>query len=975
MLTVILLTSLFLGVACHKGHHYLPGEISHHQSASFLLDREKRATNCNDEHACEINKPDCQNQNEPVREEYCTGFTCSLGQTCYLSTPCPAHYTRSCIADPCASFPCEHGGTCTKLSDSAFSCSCTAGYDPATHCSAEINECESNPCQNGASCVDDLNMYSCVCKPGFVGTHCESEINECDSNPCQNGASCVDEVNRHSCVCKPGFVGTHCETEINECDSNPCQNGASCVDDLNRYSCVCKPGFVGTHCESEINECDSNPCQNGASCVDDLNRYSCVCKPGFVGTHCETEINECDSNPCQNGASCVDEVNRYSCVCKPGFVGTHCETEINECDSNPCQNGASCVDDLNRYSCVCKPGFVGTHCETEINECDSNPCQNGASCVDEVNRYSCVCKPGFVGSNCETEINECDSNPCQNGASCVDEVNRYSCVCKPGFVGSHCETEINECDSNPCQNGASCVDEVNRYSCVCKPGFVGTHCETDINECDSNPCQNGASCVDDVNMYSCVCKPGFMGTHCETEINECDSNPCQNGASCVDGVNRYSCVCKPGFVGTHCETDVNECQSAPCQNGGTCNDLVNQFECTCTERYNGTLCEKDCRPGPADILFVVDSSDSTNFNQSKDYMIGIIQRLPVGPSDFQVALLTFSWNATLQFTFDQNGSNTTLLKAVDDVMWDGGPTYITQALDLAEQVSSGSAHGRRPWVPSYVILLTDGLATDLNQVLVPAQRMRAQGIRVIGVGIGKSVSHMNLIGMSSKSSDVFSPENDDLLNTILRETSHRDCIDCTLCTNSDILFLVDNTQTGQELAIVSRTMREISSHFYLSLDDTRVGLMTFATNVTNRFSLKRYTAHNDLFPAFSRFPQLEEDANLTYALRYARDFGFASTNGGRSDSRKIIVIYSGGNWMDTVSVQSEFKRLISEDYQLFIIVTSYNQPYVNMLTNYFMPSYGIISAVSSDVYTSLQAVAAASTYQVCDKDVFTKRAV
>ena len=51
---------LQLGVACHKGHHYLPGEISHHQSASFLLDREKRATNCNDEYACEINKPDCQ---------------------------------------------------------------------------------------------------------------------------------------------------------------------------------------------------------------------------------------------------------------------------------------------------------------------------------------------------------------------------------------------------------------------------------------------------------------------------------------------------------------------------------------------------------------------------------------------------------------------------------------------------------------------------------------------------------------------------------------------------------------------------------------------------------------------------------------------------------------------------------------------------------------------------------------------------
>ena len=44
----------------------------------------------------------------------------------------------------------------------------------------DINECDSNPCQNGASCVDDVNMYSCVCKPGFVGTHCETGMSLCN---------------------------------------------------------------------------------------------------------------------------------------------------------------------------------------------------------------------------------------------------------------------------------------------------------------------------------------------------------------------------------------------------------------------------------------------------------------------------------------------------------------------------------------------------------------------------------------------------------------------------------------------------------------------------------------------------------------------------------------------------------------------------------------------------------------------------
>ena len=38
----------------------------------------------------------------------------------------------------------------------------------------DINECSSNPCQNGAQCVDAVNMYTCNCVPGYEGTHCET---------------------------------------------------------------------------------------------------------------------------------------------------------------------------------------------------------------------------------------------------------------------------------------------------------------------------------------------------------------------------------------------------------------------------------------------------------------------------------------------------------------------------------------------------------------------------------------------------------------------------------------------------------------------------------------------------------------------------------------------------------------------------------------------------------------------------------
>ena len=38
------------------------------------------------------------------------------------------------------------------------------------------------------------------------------ETDECASDPCMNSATCVDQVNQYSCTCDAGYEGTHCET-------------------------------------------------------------------------------------------------------------------------------------------------------------------------------------------------------------------------------------------------------------------------------------------------------------------------------------------------------------------------------------------------------------------------------------------------------------------------------------------------------------------------------------------------------------------------------------------------------------------------------------------------------------------------------------------------------------------------------------------------------------------------------------------
>ena len=37
------------------------------------------------------------------------------------------------------------------------------------------------------------------------------DIDDCNPNQCQNGATCIDEVNKYSCFCQEGYTGYNCK--------------------------------------------------------------------------------------------------------------------------------------------------------------------------------------------------------------------------------------------------------------------------------------------------------------------------------------------------------------------------------------------------------------------------------------------------------------------------------------------------------------------------------------------------------------------------------------------------------------------------------------------------------------------------------------------------------------------------------------------------------------------------------------------
>ncbi|XP_070531942.1 uncharacterized protein [Ptychodera flava] len=82
-------------------------------------------------------------------------------------------------------------------------------------------------------------------------TACTQPALPCDSTPCQNGGTCVDEDDSYSCVCTLDFYGLNCDLD-RDCSVNPCQNGGVCRVVDASIQCECTSGWSGLMCQQDV---------------------------------------------------------------------------------------------------------------------------------------------------------------------------------------------------------------------------------------------------------------------------------------------------------------------------------------------------------------------------------------------------------------------------------------------------------------------------------------------------------------------------------------------------------------------------------------------------------------------------------------------------------------------------------------------------------------------------------------------------
>ncbi|XP_078658658.1 uncharacterized protein LOC144904005 [Branchiostoma floridae x Branchiostoma belcheri] len=275
---------------------------------------------------------------------------------------------------------------CTGNEDSLSTCpllsnvtnTCTHANDAGVQC-RDLDNCKSNPCQNGGTCLDRVDDFVCNCEFPYGGKLCDID----------NTSTLVPPTTAVPVIIGAFISGMTCDGWTFFLVQNDCSS----------IYYVCSPGQdapILMHCPASLvfNK-DLGVCD-----WPDYVPY-CSCQSGMAGASCQINLDDCSPNPCQNGGLCQDLVGDFVCHCLPSYHGKTCEIYVSPCDSGPCQNGGVCSATGGTFTCSCQPGWNGATCAMDIDECSPNPCQNGGVCQDLVADFSCSCPAPYEGKNCE----------------------------------------------------------------------------------------------------------------------------------------------------------------------------------------------------------------------------------------------------------------------------------------------------------------------------------------------------------------------------------------------------------------------------------------------------------------------------------------------------------------------------------------------------------------------------------------------
>ena len=134
-----------------------------------------------------------------------------------------------------------------------------------------------------------------------------------------------------------------------------------------------------------------------------------------------------------------------------------------------------------------------------------------------------------------------------------------------------------------------------------------------------------------------------------------------------------------------------------------------------------------------------------------NFVKSLVSFFPISRRDTHVGVVLYNRRAFPIFSFNKYYTRAAILRAVDNLRYPRGGTYIGKALSFARRYLylGRPASGRK----RVMVVLTDGISQD--RVSGPARRLRAAGCEIFVLGIGRGYRRSQLRQIATDNSHIF----------------------------------------------------------------------------------------------------------------------------------------------------------------------------------------------------------------------------
>ncbi|XP_078098451.1 collagen alpha-6(VI) chain-like isoform X2 [Mustelus asterias] len=335
---------------------------------------------------------------------------------------------------------------------------------------------------------------------------------------------------------------------------------------------------------------------------------------------------------------------------------------------------------------------------------------------------------------------------------------------------------------------------------------------------------------------------------------------------------------------------------------------------------------KDCwRTQVADIVFVIDGSRSLSvaqFNSMKSFMVGLVNNSDVAADKVQFGAVIYGDNIQTVFHLDQFTNKGAIQNAIYGMSPVGGATHTAKALSYAKGLLDPKVGGRKQFgVPQFLLLLTEGEATDKQQLNSAAEVIRNSDVNIYAVGVKNANTNELLQIAGSQENYLYAPEFQTLKPLIpimsqkFCENSRPDC----QVHEADIVFLIDGFRSisASDFKHVKDFLIYMAMMFNTGPTKFQFAVAQSSTHPVTTFNLNDTSNQRELVDRIERIQQLPP-GNLMDALQYVMDL-FQPAAGSRKlqGVPQYLLVITNSKSRDNVAVAAN--NLMKENVKVLAI--------------------------------------------------------